>query len=518
MESTFTKNERNFFTPVPGAPQGACGSEKSAGRYIVKKLWITADRCCFRWIFIESLAISWQKQYNKTNFESSHRQPGGLIMASKINKGEILAKFFDDGEYTALFADGAVSAACGYAAGQQAYAVYQNGEAVTVKDVEKNIKVLEMAAQTGCPVVTFYNSVGAKLAEGLDVLTTNAKLNAQIAKVSGVIPQVAVVLGVCGGTSALSAANADVCIMAEGAELFFTAPFTSAAKGDKVADAGSAAAAAKAGVASIVAADVAEAAEKAAHIVGLLPANNLTGPAIFEFEQPTAALAAGAEPAKAAAAVVDKDSTVELYAGFGKSVYTAFATVGGNAVGVVATGKNLCHNCVAKIARFVRLCDAFSVPVVTVVDTEGFVPSVSDDIAGGIREAARLAATYADATTAKVTVLAGKAVGPVYTALAAADLRIAVTGCVVSALEPSAAVSVLYKDEIDASDNIIAATNAKAAAYTAEVCSAANAVACGAADMVCDAANVRSSVVAALELLSTKRAARLPKKHGNMAL
>ena len=97
-------------------------------------------------------------------------------------------------------------------------------------------------------------------------------------------------------------------------------------------------------------------------------------------------------------------------------------------------------------------------------------------------------------------------------------LRIAVTGCTVSALEPSAAVSVLYKEEIDASDNIIAATNAKAAAYTAEVCSAANAVACGAADLTCDAANVRASVVAALELLSTKRAARLPKKHGNMAL
>ena len=252
--------------------------------------------------------------------------------------------------------------------------------------------------------------------------------------------------------------------------------------------------------------------------MGLLPANNLTGPAIFEFEQPTAVLAAGAEPAKAAAAVIDKDSAVELYAGFGKSVYTAFATIGGNAVGVVATGKQLCHNCVAKASRFVRLCDAFSVPVVTIVDTEGFVPSVTDDVAGGIREAARLAATYADATTAKVAVLAGKAVGPVYTTLAAADLRIAVTGCTVSALEPSAAVSVLYKDEIDASDNIIAATKAKTAAYTAEVCSAANAVACGAADMVCDAANVRSSVVAALELLSTKRAARLPKKHGNMAL
>ena len=405
-------------------------------------------------------------------------------MASKSNKGEILAKFFDDGEYTALFADGAVSAACGYAAGQQAYAVYQNGEAVSVKDVEKNIKVLEMAAQTGCPVVTFYNSVGAKLAEGLDVLTASAKLNATIAKVSGVIPQIAVVTGVCGGTSALSAANADVCVMAEDAELFFTAPFTSAAKGDKVPGAGTAEAAAKAGVAAIVAANAEEAAEKAAHIVGLLPANNLTGPAIFEFEQPTSVLSAGAAPEKAAAALIDKDSAVELYAGFGKHVYTAFATIGGNAVGIVATGETLCHNCVA----------------------------------GGIREAARLAATYADATTAKVALLSGKAVGPVYTALANADLKIAVNGCTVSALEPNAAVSVLYKAEIDASDNIIAATNAKAAQYTAEVCSAANAVAAGAADMTCDAANARASVVAAFELLSTKRAARLPKKHGNMAL
>ena len=252
--------------------------------------------------------------------------------------------------------------------------------------------------------------------------------------------------------------------------------------------------------------------------MGLLPANNLTGPAIFEFEQPTSVLSAGAAPEKAAAALIDKDSAVELYAGFGKHVYTAFATIGGNAVGIVATGETLCHNCVAKASRFVRLCDAFSVPVLTIVNTNGFAPSTTDDIAGGIREAARLAATYADATTAKVALLSGKAVGPVYTALANADLKIAVNGCTVSALEPNAAVSVLYKAEIDASDNIIAATNAKAAQYTAEVCSAANAVAAGAADMTCDAANARASVVAAFELLSTKRAARLPKKHGNMAL
>ena len=439
-------------------------------------------------------------------------------MASKINQKEIFARFYDDGVCTALFEQGAVSAAFGCAAGQQVYTVWQNGEALGAKDVDRMVRLLDLAAETGCPVVTFHQSAGARLAEGPDALTASARLNAAIAKVSGVIPQVAVVLGVCGGTSALAAANADICIMAEGAELFFTPPFTSAAKGDKVEGAGTAAAAAKAGVAAIVAPDAAEAAAKAARIVALLPSNNLAGPACFDFEAPAAAFQAGQTPEKAAAALVDAGSAVELYAGFGKNVYTALATIAGEAVGIVAAGETLCHNCASKASRFVRLCDAFSIPVVTVVDTEGFVPSAADDIAGGMREAARLSATYADATTARVCLLAGKAVGPVYTALAAADLKIAVDGCLVSPLEPSAAVSVLYKEELDASDSIPAATRAKAAAYAKEVCSAKAAVAAGAADMECAPAGARSAVVAALDVLRTKRASRLPKKHGNMAL
>ena len=439
------------------------------------------------------------------------------MAANKPGKEAILAAFFDEGNYSPLFTDGAVSAAFGCANGQSVYAVYQNGEPVGAADLDKTTRVLKMAAETGNPVVTFYNSTGAKLEGGLELLNANSRLTAEIARISGVVPQVAVVTGTCAGTSAVQAAAADVCIMAADAELFLTAPFNAE---DKVKAAGSAEFAAKAGVAAIVAEDAVKAASAAARVVGMLPANNLAGPAVFDFEAPTAALNLVKYDAKSAAeAIADAGSLTELYAGYGRNIYTALGSVNGQAVGIVATAKGtLCHKCTAKAARFVRLCDAFSVPVITIVDTEGFVPSATDDIAGGIREAARLAATYADATTAKVAVLAGKAVGPVYTALAAADLRIAVTGCTVSALEPSAAVSVLYKEEIDASDNIIAATNAKAAAYTAEVCSAANAIACGAADLTCDAANVRASVVAALELLSTKRAARLPKKHGNMAL
>ena len=262
-----------------------------------------------------------------------------------------------------------------------------------------------------------------------------------------------------------------------------------------------------------------EAAEKAAHIVGLLPANNLTGPAIFEFEQPTAALTAGAAPEKAAAALIDKDSAVEMYAGFGKSVYTAFATIGGNAVGVVATGKQLCHNCVAKASRFVRLCDAFSVPVLTIVNTNGFVPSATDDIAGGIREAARLAATYADATTAKVGCAGRQGCGSCLhrsgQCRSAASRSTAAPSAPWSPTPLSPCCtrtrSMLPTTSLPPPTPRLLPTPLRCAALPTPLPA-------GAADMTCDAANARASVVAAFELLSTKRAARLPKKHGNMAL
>lgn len=442
-------------------------------------------------------------------------------MASKtFGKEQILASFFDEGAYTVLFARSAVSAAFGSANGQPVYAICQDGEAVTVADVDKCVKVLDMAVKTGNPVVTFYDSTGACLSEGLGVLTAQARWTEKIAQVSGVVPQLAVVTGVCGVSSALAAAAADVCIAAEGCEIFFTAPFTSAAAGDKVEGAGSAELAAKAGVAAVVAKDAAEAVATAARLVAMLPANNLSAPAMFDAAEPAAALDLNKYTAAgAAAAVVDADSAVELFGGFAKGVYTALATVAGNPVGVVATEPGaLCRGSVSKAARFVRLCDAFSLPVVTLVNSEGFTASVSEDVAGAIREAARLAGTYADATTARVAVLTGKAVGPVYTALANADLTIAVQGCTVSAVDPKVAVTVLYKDELDASDNIVNATAAKASAYAAESCSADAALAAGVADFAVAPAQVRSTLAAALDMLATKRTQRLPKKHGNMAL
>ena len=183
------------------------------------------------------------------------------MAANKPGKAEILAAFFDDGIYAPLFTDGAVSAAYGCANGQNAYVVFEDGSPVGVQDIEKNIRVLEMAAETGAPVVTFYDSTGAKLEGGLALLNANARLTAEIARVSGVVPQIAVVTGTCAGTNAINAASADVCVMAEDAELFLNAPFNAE---DKVANAGSAAFAAKAGVAAVTAADAVAAAKQAA--------------------------------------------------------------------------------------------------------------------------------------------------------------------------------------------------------------------------------------------------------------
>lgn len=440
------------------------------------------------------------------------------MAAKKAGKEQILAHFFDDGAYTWLFADGAVSAAYGCAMGQSAYAVCQNGGPVGVKDIDKAVRVLEMAAETGTPVVTFYDSTGAKLEGGLDLLNANARLMAEIAKISGVVPQIAVVTGTCAGSSSICAAAADLCIVADDAELFLTSPFNSE---DKVEGAGSEAFAAKAGVAAAHTANADEAARLAARLVGMLPGNNLAGPSVFDFAEPKASLnLAKYLPAEAASALADEDSLVELYGGYGKNVYTALATIGGSTAGIVVTAKEgLDHRCTAKAARFVRFCDAYSIPVVTVVNTEGLVKSEADDQAGGIRQAARMAGVYAEGTTVKVAVLAGEAVGPVYTVFAApADWRIAVSGCTIAPLAPQAAASVLYKEEIYASDNVVKATEEKAAAYRKEVCSAEAAVAAGAADTVSTAANVRAAVVQALDMLASKRAVRMAKKHGNITL
>ena len=380
-------------------------------------------------------------------------------------------------------------------------------------------KVYELALKTGCPVVGVYDSMGARLAEADEALAGYGELLKAAGSLSGVVPQIAVVAGVCAGAAAIAACSADLVIMSQGAELFLTPPIVARAKGDNTPGAGSAENAAKAGVAHLVAADDKAAIEAAKKLISLLPANNLEPAVLFEFGEPAAGVFAADDMAAVAAGLADAGSAVELQASFGQGVYTALGSVNGATAGLAATkGARLTADDCAKLARFVTLCDAFHIPVVTLVNTPGFEQSSKGELAGSIREAAKLAHVYADATTAKVSVIAGEACGAAYVALAGrgsgADLVYAWPQAVISALEPETAVALTGGDTITAENTRQQAVER----YKAEQASALAAARAGHIDNIIQPEETRAALTAALDLLASKREHKLPKKHGNIPM
>ena len=258
-----------------------------------------------------------------------------------------LSKLFDADSFVELDAfvkagenEAGVVAGYGLVEGSVVYAFSQDvssdSGAVSAAHAKKVKKVYELAAKTGCPVVCIYDSKGAKLSEGNEMLAAYSDMLASSGKISGVVPQIAVVLGTCAGVSAMLAAAADVLVISRDAQLFMTAPFISAANGDKSENAGSAEAAAKAGVASIVADDENAALAKVRTLLTMLPQNNLASLPLFDFTDSTEPLDPAGCPKLIVKAVADADSLVELHAEYGKGVpFEASSTPIGTGDGVL---------------------------------------------------------------------------------------------------------------------------------------------------------------------------------------
>lgn len=393
--------------------------------------------------------------------------------------------------------------------------ITSNAGAVGAVSAAKISKVYDTAIKTGVPVIGIYDSHGARVKEGVASLAACGELLLRSNNLSGVVPQVSVVLGTCAGMSAMLAASADFVIMSESAEFFMANPTDGKA-------AGSAANAAKAGVAQIVCKDDAEACETARRLVSMLPLNNLASPPVSAFEaNPSSASINGSTDVKElVAAVCDDGSVIELLSGFGsKCAYTVIATMGGFPCGIVATtGEKLCASGSAKIAKIVSVFDSFQIPVVTFVNTPGMKDSAADELCGSVRDMARLAHVYAEATTAKVSVITGKAYGAAYVALAGrsanSDYTVAWPDAVISTLPPQTAVALLHSDEITAEN-----TRAKLEQdYIENEASALCAARAGIIDDVIDPAMTRPAVLAALDLLSAKRVSKAPKKHSNIPM
>lgn len=418
-----------------------------------------------------------------------------------------LNALFDEGSFVELdkflSADGEASsvvAGWGTIRGASVYAYAQDvavkGGAVNKSAALKIKKIYELAAKNGAPVAAVFDSKGGDINEGMAVLSAYGDIVKASAAISGVVPQIAVICGVCAGAAAMIASMADIKIMTEKAELFMTAPFN--APDGKLAGAGTAANAAKAGVCDIIAKDDADAIAQAKKIIAILPANNVSLAGNDDFADNDAAIAAGMSGKDIIAAVADSNSVVELGAEFGTAAYTAFASVNWATVAFVATDKadKLTAADSAKIARFVQLADVFSIPVVTVIDTEGFVPSSEAELAGSVRDCAKLAQVYASATTVKVNLIKGKAYGAAYAAFDSADIALAWESAQIAPMCPEAA-KVFTGEEIETSPF--------------------NAAALGMIDGVIAAEDTKSAVASAVDMCSSKRVAAPARKHINFA-
>ncbi|MDO4566551.1 MAG: carboxyl transferase domain-containing protein [Oscillospiraceae bacterium] len=439
----------------------------------------------------------------------------------KLSAAERLGLLFDDGRYTEI--DEQNGAQCGAIAafgsigGSTAFAFAQDsdeaGGAINVLQSRKLSRVYDLAAKTGSPIVSIYDSKGVKLdGDGFEILKAISEIMRKSSDLSGVVPQFAVVLGQCGGFLSLCAALADVCVMSERGELFLTSAYTDKALGGKEKDVGSADYAERAGVASVACSSESEAIAKTAELVKLFPMNNLAALPVYDYEEPAFSAR------NITAAVADPGSVTGFFDTLGLNAKTSLARIGGVPCGIIETGGELSRRDTAKCARLVEICDSFSMPVISLIDSNGLERSAESDRLGGIRNAAKLANVLSEATTVKLTVITGECQGAVYALFCGknggADMTYAWNDAVISPTSCEIAVELFWNERIDKEADIAAL----AKEYAAAEASAAMAAQAGAIDAAIAPEQTRESLLAALKMLSGKRVARRPKKHSNLPL
>lgn len=422
-----------------------------------------------------------------------------------------LQLLFDEGTFVEIDSftksgDGRAEAAAGFGSvdGCPVYAFAQNsdveGGAMSKAQAAKICKVYELAEKTGAPVVGIYDSIGARLNESCEMLAAYGDVMLKANNLSGVVPQIAVIAGPCLGASSMIAAAADVVIMSEDGQFALQ---TNGEGGDLKE-------ASESGLVHLTAKDDKEAVAKARELITLLPSNNLSGAPITDFAD-SAAETDGESGASIIAAVMDQDSFIEFQAGFGAGFITGLAKLGGNTVGVVASEEKTADGkACEKAARLVRFCDAFAIPVITFVNAESFCC---------IKAACKLTNAYAEATTAKISVITGEAYGAVYMALAGAaagvDVAYAWPTASISALNPTTAAVMLWSDKLKGSSNPTADRAKLIAEYKDQEACPFKAAGDGFVQDVIEPSETRVKLYAALDMLAGKRVTRLPKKHAN---
>ncbi|MGA5507033.1 acyl-CoA carboxylase subunit beta [Streptomyces umbrinus] len=402
-------------------------------------------------------------------------------------------------------------------------------------------KIMDMAVKAGAPLVSLNDGAGARIQEGVSALAGYGGIFQRNTRASGVIPQISVMLGPCAGGAAYSPALTDFVFMVrETSQMFITGPdVVQAVTGEEITQNGLGGADVHgqvSGVAGFVHDDEAECLEEVRYLLSLLPSNNRELPPVLEPEDPadrrTDTLAdlvpaEGNRPYDMRAVIqeiVDDGELMETHAGWAGNIICALARLDGRTVGMIANqpahlAGALDIHASEKAARFLSMCDAFNIPLVTLVDVPGFLPGVDQEHNGIIRHGAKLLYAYCNATVPRVSLVLRKAYGGAYIVMDSqsigADLTYAWPTNEIAVMGAEGAANVVFRREITASDAPEVTRAQLVKEYKQELMHPYYAAERGLIDDVIDPAQTRSVLIEALRVLRTKHVDLPSRKHGN---
>jgi acetyl-CoA/propionyl-CoA carboxylase carboxyl transferase subunit len=409
---------------------------------------------------------------------------------------------------------------------------------------EKIAKTMDLAVKTGAPVVGLNDSGGARIQEGVDALAGYGEIFLRNVRASGVVPQISVIMGPCAGGAVYSPAITDFIFMVEGtSQMYITGPdVIQSVTGEKTTFeelGGARSHAAKSGVAHFSAATEQDCIDQVKRLLSFIPSNNMDDPPYVDTgDDPHRSLddILSIVPAEETLPydvrdvierLVDNGDFIEVHEAFAQNMVCALGRIDGHTIGVVANqpmylGGVLDIDSSRKAARFVRFCDSFNIPIVTLVDVPGYLPGVAQEYGGIITHGAKLLYAYAEATVPKVTVITRKGFGGAYDAMGSkhlgADVNYAWPGAAIAVMGGDQAVNIINRRDIQSAEDPAAARVNLVQEYKRRYEHPYIAAAKGYIDDVIDPRQTRSKIAHALEMLRTKAESLPAKKHGNIPL
>ncbi|MFP4283673.1 MAG: acyl-CoA carboxylase subunit beta [Opitutales bacterium] len=451
-------------------------------------------------------------------------------------------------EKKSMPADGVVTG-IGYVNGRPAAAISHDftvgGGALGRIHAKKVCDLMDYAMKAGMPIIGINDSGGARIQEGVDSLAGYGRIFFRNVQASGLVPQIAIIAGPCAGGAAYSPALTDFLIMVRdpNTNMFICGPqVIKAATGENAQLEQFATADAHGSVSGnihLIADSDRQAVEMSQRLMSYLPLNNLDDPpheltdqlSLDPVHQLNAIMPAsskeGFDILDMIEALVDKDSFFEIMASFARNIVTGFARIDGVVVGIIANQPKFKAGCLDidasdKGARFIRTCNIYGIPLITLVDVPGYMPGLAQERGGIIRHGAKLLFAYGSATVPKITVILRKAYGGAYLAMCSqdmgADLVYAWPTAEIAVMGADGAVKVLFGRELKSHENPGERLAELVNEYREEFASPYQAAKNALITDVIEPSQTRGMVSLGLRSLLNKRENRPPKKHGNIPL